>query len=243
MSQIRYFSNYSQKENIVTNNVLLMMRWLYDYNRLKFGRFFAYLDEDADHDDEEASNVAEHLQLQFRQQRRTKTSVVDGFIAQESIKIVVETKLNEDDFSLDQLKGHLSAFDGESHRLLVLLSPGPTGPSGDFLEKIREEGKSKGINTLHTTFEKVIAAAKCCLSDHDEDMLAVVEDFAVFCSDKGLLPRDKFRMFTPPCGQSFDDNRDYSLYYCPVSWKRRPSEYLGIYADKSVQLTSIPLNL
>ena len=229
MSQIRHFPRYSQKENIVTNNVLLLMSRLYNYNRLKFGRFLVAFGD-------EASNVAEHLNLQFGQQRVTEASVVDGFIAQESMKIVVETKLDETDFLLDQLEGHLSAFDDESHRLLVLLSPGPTGPSSDVLGKIKIEGESKGINTLHTTFEEIIAAAKNCLSDHDEDMLVVVEDFAVFCSDEGLLPRDKFRMFTPPCGQSFDDNRDYSLYYCPVSWNRRSSQYLGIYAYKSVRL-------
>ena len=229
MSQIRHFPRYSQKENTVTNNVLLLMSRLYDYNRLKFSTFLVALGD-------EASNVAEHLQLQFGQQRGTETSVVDGFIAQESMKIVVETKLNEDDFLLYQLKGHLSAFDDERHRLLVLLSPGPTGPSGNVLENIQNDCKSKGINTLHTTFEEIIAAAKSCLSDHDETMLSVVEDFAVFCSDEDLLPRDKFRMFTPPCGQSFDDNLEYSLYYCPVSWNRRSSQYLGIYAFKSVRL-------
>ena len=77
MSQIRHFPRYSQKENIVTNNVLMLMSRLYDYNRLKFSTFLVALGD-------EASNVAEHLQLQFGQQRGTETSVVDGFIAQEA---------------------------------------------------------------------------------------------------------------------------------------------------------------
>ena len=228
MSQVRYFPRYSQKENIVTNNVLLLMNQLYNYNRMKFGRFLAALGD-------EASNVAEHLQLQFNQQRRMGAGVPDGFIAQDSMKIVIETKLQDSDFSFHQLERYLSAFGEEKHRLLVLLSPGPTGPDSDVLQEIRNKSP-KGVATLQTTFDEILAAAKTCLSDHDEDMLAVLEDFAAFCNDLDLLPRDKFRMFTPPCGQSFDDNREYRLYYYPVYWNRRASQYLGIYKEKSVRL-------
>ncbi|MXW81775.1 MAG: hypothetical protein F4Z57_22875 [Gemmatimonadetes bacterium] len=223
MTQISYFPRYSQRENIVTNNTLLMMSRLYDYNRLKFGKFLAELGD-------ETSGIAENLDLQFTQQKGTGASVVDGFIAQESMKIVIETKLEDSNFSLDQLRRHSLAFGGENHRLLVLLSPGPTGPFRDVLEGIRQE-----IPTLHTTFERVLVAAEKCLSAHDEEMLAVLADFEAFCSSENLLPRDKFTMFTPPCGQSFDDNVEYDLYYCPQSWNRRASRFLGIYANKSVR--------
>ena len=226
MTQISYFPRYSQKENIVTNNTLLLMSRLYDYNRLKFGKFLAELGD-------EASGIAENLHLQFTQQKGTGASVVDGFIAQESMKIVIETKLEDSDFSLDQLRRHSSAFDGENHRMLVLLSPGPTGSSQDVLKDIRKEIPE--IPTLHTTFERVLVAAKECLLSHDEEMLAVLADFEAFCSNENLLPRDKFTMFTPPCGQSFDYNVKYNLYYCPRAWNRRASRFLGIYAEKSVR--------
>ena len=229
MSQVRFFPRYSQKENIVTNNVLLLMSRLYDYSRPKFGKFLAALGD-------EASDVAENLQLQFSQQRATGVSVVDGFIAQESLKIAVETKLSDGDYTLDQLRRHFRAFDTAKNKLLVLLSRGPTGPSDAFMSRIREEGQSEGIPILHATFEKVHSAAENCLHDHDEQMLAVVADFAAFCSEEGLLPRDEFTMLTPPCGLSFKDNRDYRLYYCPVNRNQRATRYLGIYANKSVRL-------
>ena len=227
MTQIHYFPRYSQKENLVTNNTLLLLSRLYDYNRLKFGKFLTKLGD-------EASSISEHLHLQFSQQRVTGVSVVDGFIAQDSIKIVVETKLNDDGFSVDQLRRHLTAFDGEKHRLFVLLSPGPAGPGADVLHKIRKEA-GEDIPVLPTTFGQVFAATRECLSDHDEDMLTILADFEVFCSDEGLLPRDQFTMFVPPCGQSFADNEKYRLYYCPAHWHRKTARFLGVYADKSVR--------
>lgn len=198
------------------------MSKLYGYNRLKFGKFLTELGD-------ETSDIAENLHLQFAQQKGTDASVVDGFIAQESVKIVVETKLEDSNFSLDQLRRHLSAFGEEKYRMLVLLSPGPTQPPRKVLEGIREK-----VPTLHTTFDRILVAAEKCLSAHDEEMLAILTDFGAFCSSENLLPRDKFMMFTPPCGWSFDDNVKYNLYYCPRSYNRRASRFLGVYAHKSV---------
>lgn len=227
MAQITYFPRYSQRENIATNNTLLLMSKLYDYNRLKFGKFLAKLGD-------ESSDIAENLHLQFSQQKGTGASVVDGFILQESMKLVVETKLKDPNFSIDQLKRHLLAFDQgeykERYRMLILLSPGRTEPSKDILEATGKE-----VPTLYTTFEHIIATVRDCLSDHDEEMLAVLEDFEAFCSGEDLLPRDEFTMFVPPCRLSFGDNVRYRLYYSPRSRNRRKSQFLGIYADKSVR--------
>ena len=45
---------------------------------------------------------------------------MDGFIAQDSIKIAVETKLT-DTFDPVQLENHLAIFRAEQHKLLILL--------------------------------------------------------------------------------------------------------------------------
>ncbi len=42
-------------------------------------------------------------------------------------------------------------------------------------------------------------------------------------------------MFVPPCGVSLDDNLEFKLYYCPTSWTRRKTRYLGVYANKAVR--------
>jgi hypothetical protein len=66
-------------------------------------------------------------------------------------------------------------------------------------------------------------------------MLALVADYESFCSDLGLLPRDQYTLFVPPCGQSFEANERFRLYYCPATWSRRKAKYLGTYAQKTVR--------
>jgi hypothetical protein len=228
MSDVHYFPRYSQRENVITNNTLLLLLRLYDHDRFKFGRFLRELFAD----DVELSGV---IGLQFKQQRGTGMSVVDGFVAQESIKIVVETKRSDESFHIDQLRHHLGAFTHEDYKLLVLLSPAAEHLSGDFLEPVRRDARARGVAVVLTSFERIIGAARASLSDHDEGMRALVEDFAVFCSEEGLLPRDRYLIFVPPCGQSFDDNVQYRLYYCPTTWSRRRTAWIGIYKDKSVR--------
>lgn len=227
MSGIHYFPRYSSKENAVTNNTLLLLLRLYQYNRYKFEKLMEML-------------VAEQevplpgFGLQFNQQTTTGQSVLDGFLWQESIKIAVETKLDAA-FDIEQLKNHLAAFKNEQHKFLVLLNPSSESRLDSQLISIREFAKSRNIQVIHITFADIVGAARKCLSDYDEEMFALVNDYESFCSDRGLLPRDQYTIFVPPCGNSVEDNIQYRLYYCPVTRTVRNGKYLGVYANKKIQ--------
>ena len=227
MSEIHYFPRYSQPENVVTNNTLLLLLRLREYNRFKFEKFMEMVC--GDEDVQLASSW-----LRFQQQKGTGKSVVDGFIAQDSVKIAVETKLTEA-FDPAQLENHLAMFGTEQHKLLILLSPSLGALSTSQLALVRESAKPRNIQVLHTSFEDVLEKARRCLSEHDEEMIALVDDYEAFCSDLGLLPRDEYRLFVPPCGESFADNEHFRLYYCPATRSHRKAKYLGIYAGKQVR--------
>lgn len=227
MSEIHYFPRYSQAENFVTNNTLLLLLRLFQYSRFKFERFMELLC--ADQDVQLATSW-----LQFSQQKGTGRSVLDGFIAQDSVKIAVETKLG-DTFDRNQLERHLEVFGDEQHKLLILLSPSLGAASIAELGTIRVSARSKNIVILHTSFEQVIDKAKACLSDHDEEMLSLVDDYESFCSEMELMPMDEFALFVPPCGRSIESNLRLRLYYCPATWSRRGTRYLGIYARRSIR--------
>jgi hypothetical protein len=227
MTEIHYFPRYSQPENFVTNNTLLLLLRLNQYNRFKFQRFMEQL----------CAN--EELQLatswlHFRQQRGTGKSVLDGFISQDSIKIAVETKLT-DSFDVEQLENHLTIFGSEQHKLLLLLSPTLGAVPASLLGQIRGLVNEQNIQVVHTSFENIVDKMKSCLSEHDEEMLALVDDYEAFCSDMELLPRDKHTMIVPPCRESLKDNLNFRLYYCTASYSRRNVQYLGVYANKAVQ--------
>jgi len=137
--------------------------------------------------------------LQFRQQKGTGKSIVDGFIAQDSIKIAVETKLTEA-FDPQQLENHLAVFRAEQHKLLILLSPTLGDASTSQLALVRENARSRNIQVVHTSFEDIVQKTRSCLSEHDEEMLALVADYESFCSDLAFCPATSTRFSCHPAG-------------------------------------------
>ena len=115
MRSVHYFPRYSQRENVVTNNTLLLFLRLMEFSRSRFETFLGALAGDAD-----LQFAPEWLRI--GQQKVADRSVLDGFIAQDSIKIAIETKLGTN-FNSDQLMRHLEIFERENHKLLVLLGP------------------------------------------------------------------------------------------------------------------------
>src|ERR1700738_1817959 len=152
MSEIHYFPRYSQPENVVTNNTLLLLLRLHQYNRFKFEKFMDLICTEQD-----VQLVSSWLQ--YHQQKGTGKSILDGFIAQDSIKIAVETKLTEA-FDPTQLENHLAVFRDEQHKLLILLSPSLGEISSSQLALVREGAMSRNIQVIHTSFENIVEKAR-----------------------------------------------------------------------------------
>lgn len=227
MTSVHYFPRYSQPENFVTNNSLLLLNRIYEFNRYKFEKLLGMLCAENEIDPPD-------IGLHFRQQIGTSASVIDGFISQRGLYLAIETKLG-DTFGLTQLKRHLNIFkDGRDQQFLLLLSKSGSPLSSDQFSSLTES-LPRGVEILQTSFETLIRCAKECLSEYDEEMLALVADFEAFCSSSKLLSTDQFTMFVPPCGRSYKENIRYKLYYCPSSWSRRKAKYLGIYSNKTVR--------
>ena len=224
MADVHYFPRYTQRENFVTNNTLLLFQRLYDYNLRKFGKFLMELNGDLD-------SYSGLLGLHINQQIRTGNSVPDGFIVQHPLKIVVETKMHEA-FSESQLRRHLDTKSNEEHPDLVLMLLSPRGEPSEKLVASLRNNKAK---IVITSFRDIIGAARECLSEHDEDMNALVDDYEAFCSDSNLLPRDDYTLFIPPCGDTYEINARLKLYYCSRHRNIRKSKYLGIYTNKAVR--------
>jgi hypothetical protein len=93
----------------------------------------------------------------------------------------------------------------------------------------------RNIQIVHTSFEDIIDKARNCLSEHDEEMHALVSDYESFCSEMNLLPRDQYTIFAPPYRLSMDANIEFKLYYTPATRTIRKATYLGIYGNRSVR--------
>ncbi|MEW5797278.1 MAG: hypothetical protein AB1772_13100 [Candidatus Zixiibacteriota bacterium] len=227
MSVIHYFPRYSQAENFVTNNTILLLLRLREFDRLKFEKLMEELCAEVD---EEAALSGSWLH--FRQQVKTGKSVVDGFIAQDSIKIAIETKLGGT-FDLKQIENHLAVFANEQHKFLILLNPTQGELPQERLESIRQLAATRAAQILPLTFQDIIEKARGRYGQYEE-VLALIEDYEAFCSEMSLLPRDQVTLFVPPCGQSYEDNIQFRLYYCSATWSRRRAKYIGIYKDRKI---------
>lgn len=111
MSNIHYFPRYSQKENMVTNNTLLLFSRLYNNSPEKFARLInAILEE---------SGIELDTMVRFKKQEKaTGGRIPDGVIEQESFKVVIETKLYGQEH-IEQIKGLWTAFKNEDKQIFL----------------------------------------------------------------------------------------------------------------------------
>lgn len=229
MSKVHYFQRYNQKENVVTNNTLLLLSRLYSRSPLYLEAFLNDLVEEGDID----------VGIGFTQQDPSSGgSVTDGLLVQRSLKMVVETKIVPN-ARLDQLEKHLAVFDGEETQILLLLAP--SEPTLDFRERlgraVRDHSALHEGEVLHVcaTFGRIIQSYEGALPSHDYEMWELLEDYKDFCAGEGLLPREEYRMRAVPCGKTIEENSALGVYYQPASRPYRDHKYVGIYKHKRVQ--------
>lgn len=227
MSKIHYFQRYHQKENVVTNNTLLLFSRLYNYSPNKFKQFIDTLTE-----------IEINVGVDFSQQSKSKTSIPDGVIAQSSFKIVIETKL-WDNFNNNQLESHLDEFKTERKQILLALAPEfiNENQKSNLIKTISEYNSEhkKNINFVNVTFKKIIDTYKEVIFDYDVELKDIIDDFEEFCSSYGLLPNNSPRMLVIACGWTLHHNFQRKVYYDPDDRGYSRCTHLGIYKEKRVQ--------
>mgnify|MGYP003552413717 FL=1 len=89
--KVHYFQRYKGKENTVTNNVMLMLSRLYNYNS---SFFYSMVSEWISNQNEENIGNDIDLDINFELQPDSNGDTIpDAIIGQESFKIIVETYL------------------------------------------------------------------------------------------------------------------------------------------------------
>jgi len=228
MSSIHYFQRYSQKENVATNNTLLLLSRLYQHSPIKFEGFINSLLDDNDIG----------VGVQFNQQRKGKGSIPDGSIKQSSFKVVIETKLHKN-FSVEQLVGHLDSFEKEEYKVLLSLSPKLPEDSlkHSIEEAVRKYNSEKNSSTkyLPTTFQEIVMKFRSSIDEHDYELHEIINDFESYCIHDKLIKNDEARMRVLSCGWTLGENFQYNIYYAPVYRGYSAHSYIGIYANKSVR--------
>lgn len=227
MSKVHYFQRYHQKENVVTNNTLLLFSRLYNYSPNKFKQFIDTL-----------TDIEINVGVDFSQQSKSKSSVPDGIITQSSFKIVIETKLF-DNFNNYQLTNHLEEFNSEKKQILLALAPEYINDNqkNKLIEEVSNFNidKKKNINFVNVTFKKIIETYRELIFDYDVELKDIIDDFEDFCSLFSLLPNNNPRMLVIACGWTINHNFRNNVYYDPDDRGYSRCTHMGIYKDKKVQ--------
>lgn len=228
MKKIYYFQRYSQKENWVTNNTLLLLSRIHEDSSLRFETILNNLLG------ESVSSV--EIGPSFYQQEKKGTSIPDGLIAQTSFKIKIETKLGGND-NIDQLKRHIDGFE-HNHHQKILISLSKFKLKDSLIKEINSYIKSKDtdVKFVSLTFEELIKTIDQELDEYDLKLREILEEYQEFCESENLIEKKKSTMLVVTAGKSLNENVKYHIYYDPTNRNHNMAfGYLGLYDSKSIQ--------
>ena len=226
---VSLFSGYSQKENRITNYVLLILRLLYEENPRYLSEVLSnFLPED----------ISSAIGVSFSQQVKKISSVPDGIISQRAFSVYIEAK-NYDWFYDEQLENHLEGLDLEAtgDKVMLVLGSFDTDLESRF-DSIRSKMKEKYGNTIYfsaITYEEFLESLKnLTMPKNLQDHVAEIE---YFFNEQSLLPKWKALLDVVNCTGSYENFLDHGAYLCPTqggAYSHQRCKYFGGYKRKEV---------
>lgn len=230
MAILNRFQTYSQHENTVTNNVLLMFSEVYRLNARYYEEYINSLLED---------NELYKIIPDFKQQvGNLGNGIIDGAISTPSTKIIIETKLHGLEW-VDKLLKYTDSFKGIEIKILFHLSSNKYEQStiDEIKTKLLSVEDGHTIRFLTITYEDLVSQLNELYKLHtfDVQLLALSNDFEAYCQSSNLLPLNKNVLRAMACGQSYELNIKHQFYFDLASRGYSNFNYLGIYKNKAVQ--------
>jgi hypothetical protein len=236
MTQLHYFPRYSQKENMVTNNTMLLFRRVYANSPKRFNDFMNSVIQQFNNDSIE-------MNISFDLQVKGVKSVPDAAIRQEYFQVLIETKLNSK-INFDQIKRHVEGLvnqEKENQGLLLITPSSLMNAEQQRIDTIMKESNDRlkdfrnRIFFSHLTFKEIPAMLRVLYPEHDYEMRELIDDFEGFCYYEHLIPKTETKVRFVPTGTTYEQNRLFNLYYDPSRNGYTPHQYIGLYTRKAVR--------
>jgi len=232
--RISQFQKYSQRENTVTNNVLLMLSRLNDLNVNYYKSMIERLNE---------GSIQQQYYPQpiFSQQIGMGKGIIDGHIEIKPSKIVIETKLNSKEF-ISKLVKYGKVFNTDSQNQLWHLSSVKFEDNEviEINKRLNEEYPNLNIQFNNLLFNDLIENLEGIYEEntHDMELRLLLDDFSNYCFGSNLISNEEYKLLFVPTGFSYNWNKKHKIYYCPTSWHSQKFKFFGLYNWKSVRTIS-----
>lgn len=230
MAILNQFQTYSQGENTITNNILLMLSNLYEINPKYYEEFIKGIIEDSEH--------YEVIPSFLQQVNNRGNGIIDGHIQIKASKIIIETKIHGLEW-VKKLVKYTKSFDQNEYKLLFHLSSKKY--TNSKIEEINNELKlvfNKGKVNFHSiTYQDLVDQLKELAKNYpfEHYLQRLNTHFEAYCLDMNLMPKSNHILRAMACGQSFDLNIKHKFYFDLANRGYRNFNYLGIYKWKSVR--------
>jgi len=230
MAVLNQFQQYSQGENTVTNNALLMLSNLYEINPKYYEEYIRGLTEDVD--------SYEVIPSFLQQVNNRGNGIIDGHIQVRASKIIIETKLHGLEW-IDKLLKYSDSFDENEFKLLFHLSSKkyPQHQIDEINNRLKENKVKGKINFHSLTYQDLVDQLKELANNYQFEhyLQRLNEHFESYCLGMSLMPKSNHVLRAMACGQSFDLNVKHKFYFDLASRGYSEFNYLGIYKWKSVR--------
>ncbi len=226
--RISQFQKYSQKENTVTNSVLLMFSRLNDLNVSYYKSIIERVNEGNEY----------YPQPIFKQQVGNAVGIIDGLIEVKPSIILIETKVNQKELQSKLVK-YGKVFTKDSQNQLWHLSSKKFDENEvvQINKKLQELYPTVRIQFNNLLFEDLLDNLEGIYEEntHDMELKLLKEDFSNYCYESNLISNEDYNLLFVPTGFSYNWNKKHKIYYCPVNWHNQNFKFFGLYNRKSVR--------
>ena len=228
MRSATFFPTYSQRENVVTNAVLVLFAQVH---RLAPDVFSGLLTQ--------LTDTAPLVEPQFFNQIADTPGpgIPDGLIFQAPFRIYLETKLG-DTLDADQIARHCETIvkrdGGHSGSILIGLTRSPL--DARVAEQLRQTALEKGVAFAGTTFSALADLVSQETAEFRLELNQLLEEFRLFLQELDLEEPSPNWLLVNPCGDTLEQNKRFNLYHDQPGRSKRYCKYLGCYRNKAVRL-------
>ena len=228
MGKISYFQRYSQRENHVTNNTLLVMRHFYHVSPQKISDVFSRLCDDND--------LSLSVGLQFKQQIRSSNSVPDALISQAPLEIYFETKRGGQ-LDVSQIERHFKSISrntiNQAQKILFGLTKVRIDES--VKRKLVDRARVKNITFVPIIFADIVRSLREVCEPHETSLSEILSDYENYLESEKLLQTGQI-LSAFPVGRTFDKNVKHRLYFEPSDRpSKQGSSFIGLYRKKRIE--------